>query len=565
MDYSALILNLTGDMSLIALTAYLIGRNRYITTCAAKPGTTTHWLTLTAIFSGLSILGTYNGIPVEGAFANTRMVGTLMSGIMGGPYVGFSVGVISGTHRYLVGGFTAETCAVATVLGGLCAGIIRHKHGLHKLNWGTAALVAFLAEVLQKSMVLLFAKPFEAAWALEKIIAIPTTLVTVLGTVIFMLIIKDIHADQESHSAKAAELSLRIAGRTLPYLRHGLTAHSAAETAKIIYELTNIESISITDTHKVLAFIGLGADHHLPGEAIMTESTRKAITEGELIILLTPEERGCPVDNCPLKSAVVAPLIAHGTVVGTIKLSRAEQGGISEVDARLAAGIANLLSVQIELAEIDAQRKMREKAELKALRAQINPHFLFNTLNIIMSFCRTNPGMARNLLGNLSTMLQYSFAKHEDMVSLQDELNEVTAYLEIIKARFGSRLQVHMRVEDTSREVYIPVLSIQPLIENAVQHGLFPKLTDCVLTIDITVEGSDIIIAIVDNGIGIDEVTLSRINSCESDGIGIQNVHKRLQSIFGSSYGLTLTSQPGEGTTAIMRIPNDKAVMKYAI
>jgi len=559
-----LILNLSGDMALLALVAYLIGRSKHIANCVSQPKSLQNWFTMTLIFSTLSILGTYNGIPIEGAFANTRLIGTLMSGIMGGPLVGLSVGSISGLHRYFVGGFTAETCAVATVLGGLFAGIAREKIGLNNMTWKTAGAIALVAEIVQKAMVLTFSKPFEAALALETIIAVPTTIVSVLGTVAFMFIIKDIQAQQEAHGAKAAELSLRIASQTLPYLRHGLTIESASKTAQIIYDLTKVDAASITDKEKILAFVGKGSDHHRVGEPILTQSTKRTLEDGVLSVLRTHEERGCPVPDCPLSSGVVAPLTANGIVVGTIKLSRSGEGGVNEMDIQIARGIAELLSVQIELAEIDAQRKMREKAELKALRAQINPHFLFNTLSIIMSFCRTNPEAARNLLGNLATILQYSFAKHGDFVTIAEELDKVKSYLEIAKSRFGAKLTVTLDIDPDILTSRIPVLTMQPLVENAVQHGLFPKLAECHLTIKALQENDNILIVVTDNGVGIAPDKLGHIFSADAEGIGVQNVYSRLRGIYGDPYGLTLDSRLNRGTTATIRIPCSKEVEAHA-
>ncbi|MDF2499542.1 MAG: ypdA 2 [Anaerosporomusa subterranea] len=559
-----LVLDLSGDMALIIVVAYLIGRSRYIANCVNQPLALHNWFSLTCIFSTLSILGTYNGVEIEGALANTRLIGTLMSGIMGGPYVGFSVGAVSGLHRYFVGGFTAETCGFASVLGGLFAGLVRQKIGLHNMTWKTAGMIALIAEIVQKTMVLLFAKPFAAALALEQAIAIPTTIVSVLGTVAFMFVIKDIQFQQEVHGAKAAELSLQIASQTLPYLRHGLNVDSATATARIIYALTGADAVSITDRENILSFIGKGSDHHRAGEPILTQSTKRAIREGCLSVLHTHEERGCPVAGCPLCSGVVAPLTAYGSVVGTIKLSRGGAGGVSEMDIRIASGIAQLLSVQIELAEIDAQKKMSEKAELKALRAQISPHFLFNTLNIIMSFCRTDPEMARSLLINLATIMKYSFANHDDFVTIAEEMNEIKAYLEIAKSRFGERLSVSLEVAESIQSTKIPVLSIQPLVENAIQHGLFPKLSECQLTVTATHSDDVIAITVQDNGIGIEPEKLQQLFTTDAEGVGVQNVARRLKGLYGDNYGLYLNSEVGKGTQATIRIPYVKEVAEYA-
>ena len=556
-----MLLDLLGDAAIIAISAYLFGRNKFIMRCVYDPLQPKHFVTLVAIFSSLSVIGTYHGIPVEDALANTRLVGTLIGGIMGGPVVGGTVGIISGLHRYFLGGFTAEVCGIAAVIGGLMAGFARYKLGLYQLNWKIGAMLALAGELVQKSLVIAFAKPFEAALSLEKAIAVPTTVVTVLGTVIFIIIIKDIQTSRESHSADAAELSLEIASRTLPYLRQGLNETSAAKTACIIKELTGVDSVSITDTKNVLAFVGLGDDHHKVGQPILTQSTRKAIKEKRLVVLYTAEDRGCPVPDCPLKSGVAAPLFSQsGEVAGTIKLSRMENNSVTEVDIRLADGLAHLLSVQIELAEIDNQKRMREKAEFKALQAQINPHFLYNTLNTIMSFCRTSPETARTLLVHLATLMQRCFDNRTEFISLKNELDGIVAYLEIAKVRFGNRLTVEIDIDPALYEATIPPLTLQPIVENALEHGLFPKVSDCRLVINGQFTNQGIVLCIQDNGVGISAKKLSGLLS-ESDRIGVKNVTQRLKSLYGEKYGLTLTSQLGNGTQAIVKIPFESRVI----
>lgn len=555
MSFFDLVLHLSINMSFIALAAYLVGRSRYIIQCATNPYKPIHWLILSLIFSLLSGVGTYSGVPVNGALANTRLVGIIISGFMGGPIVGFITGVISAFHRYSVGGFTAEICAVATVLGGIFAGFVRKRVGFHRLTWKTGAAVALISEIVQKGMVLTLAKPFEAAWAAERVIALPTTIVSILGAVIFMVIIENIREEQALYAARAAELSLDIASRTLPYTRQGLNSESAAKTAQIIYELTGIDAVAITDREKVLAYIGPGDDHHHAGNTIIIQATIQAISNGKTIVQNTPALHGCPVAGCPLKSGVVAPLSSRGKIIGAVKLFRTEENGISSVDIRIANGVANLLSVQFELAEFDQQRTMREKAELRALQAQINPHFLFNTINIIMSFCRTDPNTARSLLAHLAALMQRRFEEHNDFVTLDNELEGINSYLEIVKRRFGSRLVVEINAEHSVRDVLVPILSIQPLVENAIQHGLFPKIDRCVLKIHARMENDDVVIDVADNGIGIAADKLRQVMAFCSDGIGLKNVNNRLVSLYGDRYKLHIDSKEGEGTRVIVRIP----------
>ena len=207
---------------------------------------------------------------------------------------------------------------------------------------------------------------------------------------------------------------------------------------------------------------------------------------------------------------------------------------------------------------------MREKAELKALRAQINPHFLFNTLNIIMSLCRTNPETARNLLNHLAVIMQYSFANHGDFVTLALEIDGIRSYLEIVKARFGARLTVTFDVDESALTTLIPVLSIQPLVENAIHHGLFHKLTAGELAITVNRNETGVTIAVKDNGIGIASDKLSQLFTAETGSVGIQNIYNRLRTMYGDAYGLTINSEVGLGTNAVIHIPYESVVTAHA-
>jgi two-component system LytT family sensor kinase/two-component system sensor histidine kinase LytS len=444
--------------------------------------------------------------------------------------------------------------AIYIVFVGTLSGLLRLQLSFHQLTPLTGASVALVAELCQVTLFTLVATELELAGYIIKS-AIPTMVVSVIGVWIFLFIVNWIEAEQDIYGARAAQLSLDIASRTLPYLRLGFNTHSATVTAHIIYDLTKVDAVSITGRYKRLAFIGQGAEHHTPGEPIISAAVKEAIANKVMKVINAPNDRGCPILHCPLQAGVVVPLFIGNKVVGTIELARVNNETVSELDIRIADGIANLLSVQIQLAEIDEQRKMREKAELKVLRAQINPHFLFNTINIIMSFCRTDPDKARSLLGSLATLMQRAYSNQEDFLTLQDELTAVTAYLEIARSRFGDRLDIAVHVDDSANTALVPALSLQPLVENALNHGLFPKLGHCLLAIDASIEATALIITVTDNGVGIPTEILTQIKAGNSDGIGLLNVHRRLTSLYGPEYGLSITSEPPFGTEIRLQIP----------
>ncbi len=192
----------------------------------------------------------------------------------------------------------------------------------------------------------------------------------------------------------------------------------------------------------------------------------------------------------------------------------------TQTDLNLVDGLAKLLSVQIELAEIEKQTKMRQQAELNALQAQIKPHFLFNTLSTIMSYCRTNPELARNLLGNLSDIFRRNLNNKNNFNSLKEELDGIKSYLEIEKVRFANRLKVTMEIDESLLNMKLPVLTLQPIIENSIHHGLFPKINNCLLFIRVCKNRNHVQIRVEDNGIGINEKRLAEILNHQTKGIG---------------------------------------------
>lgn len=551
-----LILKLLGDMCFSAVIAYLLGRNRRIMQMAVNPRTKTAWLFFTLVFSALSIISSYYGVRINGALASTRIVGTIMGGLIGGPYAGFSVGLISGLHRYYLGGFSAPSCAVATFIAGWGAGLLRERIGFQNLNWHIAAGIALGAELLQKGLTLACAKPFEAALAFEQTAALPTTAVTILGTSLFVLILNDMQMQYELEGARSAQLALAIADETLPHLRQGLNAASAQQVAEIIKNLTKADAVSLTDRKNILAFLGLGHDHHLNGHSILSDSTQKALHTCEPVIFYDGPH--CPVPGCPLVCGVVAPLVVDKQAVGCLKFYKTKEHMLSEPEIETVRGLAKLLASQLALAEVDHQQALRKQADFKALQAQINPHFLFNTLSIIMSFCRTAPETARELLIELSEMLHFNFAKHEDKIPVQEEFNSIKAYLNIAKARFGSRLTLHAVLAPTVADALIPAFSLQPLVENAMIHGLFHKPADCRLDLDIQRVENRLVITIADNGIGMTPEQQEKLLQGASQGIGFANVYQRLQSLYPGQQPLTMVSAANAGTTITINLPLER-------
>ena len=235
---------------------------------------------------------------------------------------------------------------------------------------------------------------------------------------------------------------LNIASESLPFLRRGLHQQTAGEVCRIVLlRTTEAAAVAITDMDRVLGFAGVGEDHHLVGGPIITRATHEALVLDEPQVLQTKEDIGCPDAACRLRSAIVVPLEKRGEPVGTLKFYYTSDRYLNENQLAMAEGLARLLSTQLEASELERQTELATQMELKALQAQINPHFLFNTINTIAAFIRTDPAEARRLLRQFGTFYRRTLEEADDLVTLDRELEFVDTYVELEKARFGDRLE----------------------------------------------------------------------------------------------------------------------------
>lgn len=532
---------------------------------------------LSVIFGSFGILGTYTGIPVkpaesyfqwlpsvgqvnfDEALANTRSVGVVVGGLLGGPYVGLGAGLLAGIHRILMGGFTGVACGLSNVLEGVIAGFIflKMKEG-RVVSVKTAFLTGIFVTLLHMSMILFVATPFSQAWVVVQIMGVPMLFANVIGITIFVTIIRTVIKDEDRLEADQAHKVLSITQRMLFNLRHGLTENSAEEVLKIIFKASKVPGISITDNEKILAHIGTGSDHHFSGQQILTEATLKALKSGEMAVLRSQEEIGCNYPNCPLKGAIIFPLKKDNIVVGALKLYYTNPYLIRPVDIELAEGLGKLLSHQLEVAEAERQSKLVSMAEIKALQAQVNPHFLFNSINTIIALIRKNPDMARELLVQLGYFFRQNLtASLHELVSLEQEMNHTRAYLKIEQVRFSDRLTTEIEANDALFEVLLPPLILQPLVENALRHGLKDLTKGCIKIKAEKIEDRAKI-SVEDNGVGIsDQFMLSEIktDSLGKGGIGLHNVNQRLIGHFGTDSCLHIEKTQPMGTLVWFTIP----------
>ena len=474
-----LVISLLQQMCVYLVLAYMLSKTPIILPLLSISSRFSHKLICYVLFSGFCILGTYFGLQINDAIANTRAIGAVMGGLFGGPIVGFAVGFTGGIHRYTLGGFTDLACAISTTAEGLIGGLlhvylIKRNKGSILFNPSVVFSITLAAEIVQMVLLLAVAKPFDQAYQLVSAIAAPMIIANSVGAALFMSILQDRKTIFEKYSATFSRRALSIADRSVGILSTGFNSENADKIARIIYEETKVGAVAITDQEKILAFVGIGDDHHKPNTPISSQSTLDSMKQNNIIYLDGSEHPyQCSLaQDCKLGSALIIPLRAGKEVVGTIKLYEPKRKLFSTANMSMAEGIAQLLSSHILYGDYQQQQTLLAQAEIKLLHAQVNPHFLFNALNTISAITRRDPDKARELIQDLSQFFRSNLKQNINTVTLKEELAHVNSYLSIEKARFTDRLEIKIDIDSELLDIKLPSFTLQPLVENAIKHGI---------------------------------------------------------------------------------------------
>src|SRR5699024_2395860 len=288
------------------------------------------------------------------------------------------------------------------------------------------------------------------------------------------------------------------------------------------------------DRNEVLAYVGVGEEAFKSPHTEISNITRCSIRENKILNIQVKEEESSINEKVNLKTAMIIPLIDSKGVIGTLKIYYTKKYDMSHYKKSLAIGLSQIISTLMEISKIEKIEKEKKKAEIKALQRQINPHFLFNALNTITSFIRINPDKARNLIINLSTYMRYNLEVNDNLIDINKELEQVKAYVEIEKARFGDKLTVLYNIDDNI-DAKIPSLIIQPLVENAIIHGIRKNGGCGTVVIGVKKEDGYTKVWVENDGITIDFDIIERVYSGKmpENKIGLYNVHLRLKLIYG--------------------------------
>ncbi|AAL94426.1 sensor histidine kinase [Fusobacterium nucleatum subsp. nucleatum ATCC 25586] len=506
---------------------------------------------LSFFFSLLSISGTYIGLNFNGAILNTRNVGVIAGGILGGPYVSIITGLVAGIHRAFVnlGRETAIPCAISTIIGGFLTAYV-HRFIKNKDRIFFGFFLACTIENLSMGLILILLIDKILAQNIVTSFYIPMVLMNSIGASVLILIVEDIIQKSEIVAGNQAKLALEIANKTLPYFRE---TENLSEVCKIIAENLGAKATVITDKKDIIA--GFSFDKaEITRTAIKSNNTRKVLKTGEVMLVIKEDDEIIEdfLDISPhIKSCIILPLKEKNDVNGTLKIFFDTAEKITEKNRYLMIGLSHLISTQMEISKVENLISLLKYSELKALQSQINPHFLFNVLNTMTSLIRTNPEKAREVTIDLSNYLRYNLDNNVKSVELIKELNQIDNYIKIEKARFGDKLNIVYDVDESLYNFQIPSLIIQPLVENSIKHGILKKRENGCVKVIVKKIDKDIEVIIEDDGVGIEQTVIDNLDKQIQENIGLKNVHQRLKLLYGEGLNIKKLEQ---GTRINFRI-----------
>jgi len=545
-------------MTVFAVIAYLYSKTSGFKTLLSPNQRTRDIFFTYLFFSSITIFGSYMGLPIHDALANTRAIGAVIAGLLGGPVMGGAVGVTAGIHRYMMGGFTDIACGLSTTAEGLIAGFIHYYlmtrgKGEQIYSYKVAFAVTFLCEAVQMIIIVLVARPFEDAWGLVQIIAIPMMLSNSVGAALFISILGDQKSMIDEYGALFSKKALRVAEKSLHLFSNGLTKDVPVQLAAVLRKEIGVSAVAITDQTKILAFEGDGSDHHPVGSPVTSPLTMECIKSGKVVFADGVKlSFKCVIDkNCPLNSVLVIPLLVDGELLGTIQLFESKSKRFLNINKSFGEGLVNLLSTQLLIAKYAEQKTLLVESELKLLQAQINPHFLFNTLNTILSVTRVSPEKAIELIQHLSNMFRKNLKRQHLSSRLDEDLDHVNSYLVIEKARFENQLNVKIEIDPTLMHIKIPSFTLQPLLENAIKHGMSKVLSGLEIVVRGYIKGDNVVLEVQDNAGAFDK----NMTQTDGHGLGLAIVDRRVKGMWGNSYGVTVNCVKDELTVVTVTLP----------
>ncbi|MDY2777186.1 MAG: histidine kinase [Collinsella sp.] len=401
------------------------------------------------------------------------------------------------------------------------------------------------------------------------------TFYMILLLCVLLMVFVYLFMNPDTLRSQYAEQTLSIASDMLEDIRGGLTPESARAVCRRLLPQTNAVTVAVTDCERVLACEGAFAGRFPVGAPISTPATRYAIEHGLVQSFVNSPHIfnwRDPHDGIP--AGIIAPLKVRGVSVGTLKFFFGSHRAVNRTQYALVSGYAELISTQLNIHELERQDDLIARAELRALQAQINPHFLFNTLNTIASLTRTEPLRARELLREFASFYRSTLDNSGSLIPVSREIMQTNRYLMFEKARFGEdRIITTVDVGEDIQDELVPAFIIQPLVENAVRHAMRDEGA-LHIGIEVQSEGDGALrIRVIDDGSGMDRATAERlfseaapipapdrVSQSEGAGVATRNISERIKRFYGPRSSVEVDSEPGRGTTITLHLDLQESI-----
>jgi LytS/YehU family sensor histidine kinase len=498
-------------------------------------------LALMCIFGALSICGNLTTTDVfNRAILNSGLIGPVVGGVIAGPAVGFFSGVAGGLHRLTMGGFTSIADTLAIIFGGLLGGAFYWRFQRKRMHFLYSFGAGLLASIINQMLILFVAEPIILAVTFIKWTGLMTVIINAFGTGIFTSIVDNVQSRQHSIGTSYAETATEIAQKTMPVIKNQMDDKVAQEIVEIIYAAINKGAVAVSNGKTLLAFKGEGGDTHNPGDPDVPLTAGFIDRDEKYRVANSKHELGCLVAGCVHDAVIIAPIHCGKERMGYLHVYKVGDV-VHPPDIKLVTGVAEMLGIQFQNARLEEQAKLLARAEYAALRSQINPHFLFNTIGAIKLQVREDPVKAQQLLLALASFFRRTLESGEEMIPLSEELQCIEFYLSLQQARFGDRLRVEYDILPDYMSFIIPAFVIQPLVENCFNHGFSENVDVLLIKISGRIEKDCLILRVEDNGKGIPEEVIEAVKKdvvVKRMGVGLTNVNRRLRSIYGQDFVL---------------------------
>lgn len=486
---------------------------------SAKHFSRKHTILFIILFSVMSICGTYWNVSAGGGIINFRAVGIILGGFVGGPIVGTVTGLITGFHR----AFFIQTDASfihggLSILQGIAAGFLSKRlKSHHQQLWLWAFIDALVLELLfwMFFAFLTFPQSLDNPYGFFSL-SLPIIVTNTIAVSLFYMVIEFFIHQRDSEKTQTTRTTFNAVAALFATLHDG-------------FNNTNIASIAelVTSSLPNLTWTAISYKDHLYIHTNYRNDTDRNQGDAEIAILKLQKK----LPDMP--HLMTLPVMYHHDTVGYIIAAKSKGDTFTKMGIEFLHGICHVMEAIYEYDKMKEEENLLAEAEIRALQAQINPHFLYNTLNTISYYVRSDPDTARKLIQYLSDYFRHSLNNPSKLIPLSEELHVIESYTELERARFGDRLKITYDFpKDKLDTIQVPPLLLQPLVENAVIHGIFKRPEGGKIKVGLIEHPKYYKIYVLDTGVGMSPRKRKKllIDHKRRDQIGLINVHQRLLS-----------------------------------